>query len=279
MYFSEFPAMNRVAFNKQAGMSLIELMVALTISLIIILAATTVYVAGKDGFRTTDDRNRNLESGRLALDMLTRNLRMAGACNYDVTTNRRVIECNVAPAPPALVGVEGGAVADTLTVSYQNDQAFNPVMLQGSDCQGQAVAVGGFVTNTFGVSADGQLTCRAGAAAARSVVGSVADFQVIYGVLLGADPKPAADPIVPVIQWVDASGVTDWSAVRSVELCLDIVSFEQGMTDGSTPGLNCRQAAFPADGRVHRIYRTTINVRNATRGGNLIDPSTGAPLP
>jgi type IV pilus assembly protein PilW len=278
MYFSEFPAMSKTAFHKQKGMSLIELMVALTISLIIILAATTVYIAGKDGFRTTDDRNRNLESGRLALDMLTRNFRMSGACSYDVSTNATRVDCFTAPTVPVL-GVEGGALPDTVTLSYQNDQVFNPVLLQGADCLGQAVAVGGFVSNTFSVSANGQLMCASGAAVARSVVGSVADFQVNYGVLLAPEPAGSPDSIVPVVQWVDAGSVTDWRSVRSVELCLDIVSFEQGMTDGSTPGLNCRQAAFPADNRVHRIYRTTVNVRNATRGGNLIDPTTGAPLP
>jgi type IV pilus assembly protein PilW len=265
-------------FHTQAGLSLIELMVAMAISLIIILAATTVYVAGKDGFRTTDDRNRNLESGRLALDMLTRNVRMAGAYNYDVSNPNQVLEL---PLPAiALGGIEGGANPDSLTVSYQSNQAYNAALLQGADCLGQVVGVGGIVTNTFSVSADGQLMCQGiGAAPARSVVGSVVDFQVLYGVLINPELITDPDTISPLVQWVPATSVINWGTVRSVELCLDIVSFEQGMTDGATPGLNCRGVAFATDNRVHRIYRTTVNVRNATRGGNLTNPSTGTPMP
>ncbi len=259
----------------QSGMTLIELMVGMVISLLIILAATTVYIAGKENFRTNDDRTRNLETGRLAVDLLARNLRMAGSYNYNVAnpSQRKGLPIT---AGSAVQGIDGGAGPDTLTIRYENHATmlFNPATLVGADCLGQNPG-GLVVANTFSVSANGQLQCLGnGGAAAQPIVSSVADFQVTYNVDLNVENDSAfkgfsdETPEAPIVQNVPATGVTNWHAVRSVEICLDVVSFDPNTSQGSTPGMNCRGAAFPSDNRVHRIYRTLVNVRNATRGSN-----------
>lgn len=73
--------MNRpmpVSANNQTGFSLIELMVAMTIGFIVVGAVGYVYLGSRSAFRTTDNMSRMQESARYALDVLSRDVRMAG---------------------------------------------------------------------------------------------------------------------------------------------------------------------------------------------------------
>lgn len=62
----------------QAGMTLVELMVAMLIGLILIGATASVYIANKDTYRTSEVIARMQENGRVALHMIVDDLRMAG---------------------------------------------------------------------------------------------------------------------------------------------------------------------------------------------------------
>lgn len=63
---------------RQAGFSLIELMIALTIGLIIALAISIIFSQVSQGFRSTDDGSRATENGNFALRTLDEDFRMAG---------------------------------------------------------------------------------------------------------------------------------------------------------------------------------------------------------
>jgi type IV pilus assembly protein PilW len=62
----------------QAGFSLVELMVAMTIGFIVVASVGYVYLGSRSAFRTTDNMSRMQESARYALDTMTRDIRMAG---------------------------------------------------------------------------------------------------------------------------------------------------------------------------------------------------------
>ena len=64
--------------NSQAGFSLVELMVAITIGFIVIGAVGYLYIGSRGAFRTTDNMSRMQETARYAMDTLTRDIRMAG---------------------------------------------------------------------------------------------------------------------------------------------------------------------------------------------------------
>ena len=53
-------------FESFYGRSLVELMIALTISMVILIALVTLFIANKQGYRLTDDKARLDEEGRLA---------------------------------------------------------------------------------------------------------------------------------------------------------------------------------------------------------------------
>jgi type IV pilus assembly protein PilW len=66
------------ARTTMSGFSLIEIMVALGISLFIIAGIGYVYISSKQTYRTQDQLARLQENGRLAFEYLSRDIRMAG---------------------------------------------------------------------------------------------------------------------------------------------------------------------------------------------------------
>lgn len=61
-----------------AGFSLVEIMVALLISLFILGGAVTILIQNQQNYRQNDDFGRLQENARFALDLITSDLRMAG---------------------------------------------------------------------------------------------------------------------------------------------------------------------------------------------------------
>lgn len=63
----------------QAGLSLVELMVAMAIGLILMLGATGVLLTNQQAFNTTSGLSSIQDSSRIAIDMLSRQIREAGS--------------------------------------------------------------------------------------------------------------------------------------------------------------------------------------------------------
>jgi len=64
--------------NRQTGFSLVELMVALAISLFLVLGISYIYSGSKQTYRVEENLARMQESGRLAFEYLSRDIRAAG---------------------------------------------------------------------------------------------------------------------------------------------------------------------------------------------------------
>jgi type IV pilus assembly protein PilW len=62
----------------QQGFSLVELMIAITIGFIVVGAVGYLYISASQSFRTTDNMSRMQENARLALETISRDVRMAG---------------------------------------------------------------------------------------------------------------------------------------------------------------------------------------------------------
>src|SRR5437868_3586744 len=108
--------------NRQQGMSMVELMVALTIGLVIMAAASTVFVNANRNYQTTDSMGRMQENVRTALAALGRDIRLAGyfGCrsefdNINSTLNGGGFGGSAQAIP--LLGFEGCPASGTCTVS------------------------------------------------------------------------------------------------------------------------------------------------------------------
>jgi len=94
--------MNRTPHNcnpsKQAGLSLVEIMVALVISLFLMGGVVSVYSGNKSTYQFADASARVQENGRFALEMLTRDIRLAGfyGC-VDVVSNPDLVQNHLDP--------------------------------------------------------------------------------------------------------------------------------------------------------------------------------------
>ena len=78
---------NRIVAGPRAarGLSLIELMVALTIGALLLAGAVSVYMQSRNTYRTNDTASRMQEIGRYAFDVISPDVRLAG---YWGLTNR-----------------------------------------------------------------------------------------------------------------------------------------------------------------------------------------------
>ncbi|MDR3353395.1 MAG: PilW family protein [Zoogloeaceae bacterium] len=63
--------------GRELGLSLVEIMIALTIGLIMLGAIFHVYLSGRSSYRLNEELARFQENGRVVMDMLERDLRMA----------------------------------------------------------------------------------------------------------------------------------------------------------------------------------------------------------
>jgi type IV pilus assembly protein PilW len=91
--------MDRNVLRWQGGLSLIELMIALLVGLLLLGGLIQIYVSSKQGYNAQEQLARMQESGRFAMDLITRDLRRAGY--WGGNRNLAVITGNPGPATPA----------------------------------------------------------------------------------------------------------------------------------------------------------------------------------
>ncbi len=101
------------ALPRQAGLTLVEVMVSLAISLVILSALVYIYVASRGAYRTNEAVARVQENGRFAIELLVREIREAGylGClsrGIPVTDIRKANPTPVDWASTAIRGFENG---------------------------------------------------------------------------------------------------------------------------------------------------------------------------
>jgi type IV pilus assembly protein PilW len=69
-------AAGTVRFVRQRGLTIVELMIAMTIALVVVGAITYVYVGSRGAYRANENLARVQEGGRFALDFIAQDLRM-----------------------------------------------------------------------------------------------------------------------------------------------------------------------------------------------------------
>jgi type IV pilus assembly protein PilW len=115
--------------QKQSGMTLIEIMIALTLSLVLTGGVIQLFLASKKTFRMNEAMSAVQESGRFALDNISRDLRMAGfqgCADPGAVPSESVVKNNSPTAnllQSAVTGSEGTAASDSLTVQFASGNA------------------------------------------------------------------------------------------------------------------------------------------------------------
>ena len=115
--------------KRQSGMTLIEIMIAMTLGLVLMGGVIQLFLTSKQTYRMNEAMANVQESGRFALDAISRDLRMAGfqgCADPGAVPSESVVKNNSPTAnllQSAVTGNEGSAVSDSLTVQFASGDA------------------------------------------------------------------------------------------------------------------------------------------------------------
>jgi type IV pilus assembly protein PilW len=235
----------------QAGMTLIELLISITIGLFIIGAALMVFQSTSGAGRQITELTQLRHQGMHAFRVMGKQIREAGAlepqfqgsnANYKFTKDIQWVNASGVP-DPAASPVTG--TATTLNTSQQQplSSAYNQYIL---NCLGQPVTVNR--SSNFYVN-NGNLMCRTGSSTVdQPIISNVNDFQIRYRIRNGNGK-----------QFVSATGVTDWGEVDAVEICLDLVG-DTSTPDAGENYVNCAGTAVPRGQRLHVVQKNLFHI-------------------
>lgn len=225
----------------QSGLTLVEILVALVISLFLIAGVIQLFIGTKQTYRFHDAVSRLQENGRLALDTMSMDIRMAGYGN---------------PATP-ITGT--GA---SITVAWNDNGA-----------QTRAYSVGprtaGGTAPTCPTAGTSLFFQRQTDATPQELIEGVQSMQIFYGVCnTDADGDGRNDTVTTPPGYDTAANVAaanNWPNVCSVRIYLLLVSLEnnivtQPQTVFFPPDTNTQVAVN--DRCLRQAFSTTVAIRN-----------------
>ncbi len=213
------------ARQRQAGVTLVEMMVAMAIGLFIALALSAIFINAKSTFVAQDKLASLHDSERLGISVLTAGVQLAGYFpDPAVRTSADALPAAGNPqstvqfaAGQGVAGKSGaGGASDTLAVRFVS--ASGDGLL---NCQGSINTSGSdqLVTNVFSISANNELQCAVNGNDPVPLVNNVSSMTVMYG----TDSTASGN----IDKYLTASAVTAgslWGQVKSLQVRLTFAS-------------------------------------------------------
>lgn len=277
--------------GRQAGVTLIELMVGIAIGLLTIAVAIGALMVSRGVSGTVSDASQIQQQASYAFRVIGQQLRQAASIQLNLAVQKAPgtpIEASdvVAFTPDSSIEPIGGKDSPTtneykLKVEYQNYA--EPSFTSASDVSLFRDCLGNQPSSTKIVSQfflkDDELRCGGADHSpannqSQPILRNVAEFQVRYLVQTGGATG------LPTIQYVDAAGVgADWTRVFGVEVCLVLFGDEPiSLPDGATYN-GCDPAAGPINmsntgtlaanrkNRLHMPFRNVYQLRSQGLAG------------
>jgi type IV pilus assembly protein PilW len=240
--------------TRQRGFSLVEILVALTISMLLLGGVLQIFLSSKQAYRVQDSLSRVQENGRFAVDYLGRYIRLAGyRANLGNTREETFKSPNLAITGTNDNGTNG---SDTLTIRFQGDGTMQ-------DCLGSVIANGNLARNTFNVDANNNLVCDNGInPIPQPVIEGVENMQILYGEDTDHDVNRVANRYVPA-NFAGPPAPLNMNNVVSIRISLLLQTLDDNLT-AVPQSYSYNGAVIPAapDLRLRRVYTTTITLRN-----------------
>lgn len=175
---------NNMTLSRQAGLSLIEIMIALLIGLFLLLGLYEIFMSSKQSYRLAEAQSRLQENARYALEVLGHNIRQAGfvGCSGIIEDKNPIVVGNspfLAPNP-------------------DKDVAANSVKTEGSAALSSWFVTGAKGANTASISA--MPTAGATIALTAAITDAVKytdAITVIFGESCGGITTAAMDSVNP----------------------------------------------------------------------------------
>jgi len=281
----------------QRGMSLVELMIALTIGLVLAIVASNAYLSASNAQSSQIDLTRIQESARFTFDLFAREGRLAGYRNNAVPgANWITFDTSTAASSyvtgtndASTVSLPGGATpavlntSDTVTFRYYghdnaaSSAADNSIL----DCQGNSVRRNDLLSETIYVAVDAgnnnepTLWCgtslNGATATAVPLIPGVESLQILYGEDTDADGV--------INRYVPIGSVSDLGAIKAIWVSVVIRApgstnvapqsqvfnhFGTTYAPGNTAPSGDAGSVFtgPNDARPRRVLSTVVALRN-----------------
>ncbi|BCX88540.1 type IV pilus assembly protein PilW [Methylomarinovum tepidoasis] len=248
---------------KQDGVSLVEIMVALVAGLILTAGGIQIYAANKQTYRVADASARIQENARFAMEILGRQLRMAGY-RQDVTQSTTeafpvldggTLNAAFSTAGQIISGTDGAI--DNITIRYLgNDDGTIQTCAGSTASSGQIINQRFFISDTV-LKCGSEIFQQDGAQVvgynAQPLLQGVENIQITYGIDNNGDGT--AD------RYDRSTRVADWNQVVSVRISL-LLQSEDNITTAPQPYTFKGATVTPADRRLRRVFTTTVGLRN-----------------
>lgn len=309
--------------SRQRGFNLIELMVGIVIGLLVVAVAGGALMVSRGVSGTVSDASALQQQASYAFRVIGQQLRQSGSLFLNLDPNNvgnatSATEVSTSPyaLPVAIETKRAGAsnsfdprdvsnnsltgTSTGVTVGYRRyqEQSYQPtaatpaLQSQSRDCMGgpsDNAANAGFARfqSTFSLGADGSLLCAGTVSAtAQPIIGNVASFRLRY-LVLGSGGTGN-----PTVRYVDAgadgSGISNWSQVTGVEVCLVLFGNERMDIPSGTNYTDCdgtttvdMSKATATDmsgsaigaaraGRMHMVFRNIYQLRSQGLIGSVL---------
>lgn len=241
----------------QRGFSPVELLISVGLALFLVVAMGSMLVASNRTSRAGDNLTQMQDAGRLALDLVAREIRKVGYRNQRQFT-LDVIFPSQGSSSPFLAFAESAALAGggaALSLRYQSS---------GDDftanCLGVTSGANTMIVQHLSVSA-GELTCAARAGSGTVTTAALVPFIEALNITYGEDTTTPPDAAAE--RYIAGASVTDWTRIVSVNLQVRVVSPDDGAADAPQSYLDFDGTVVtPTDRRLRRTYSSVIALRN-----------------
>ena len=227
------------------GYSLTELLIGLGLSSLVVAIGLSVYQFCRQSWLYISATDALYQNAQVAFRAIRRQAELDGAAYLLPATDNFVILSQPYPSM--------GYSSEGLVLSHW--AGADP-----SDCQGNASASpSSLISNSFKRSTNKELTCKdinAAGSSYQALAEGVEDLQTRFAQI---------NPTLQTLQWVYASEVFGQAQIVAIEVCLRLATTVQlgGGWRGS-PSLTrgCNGETISADGKLRRVFRQVIALRN-----------------
>jgi type IV pilus assembly protein PilW len=244
--------MTHVTRSTQAGLSLVELMVAMTLTIIVAAAMISLFINAKQNYRINENMSRLQENARYAVSFLARDLRSADyrACPCPTTDDDIICQSEAYKGADNPIQVQDGGEAtlagtDTVTIRWIDrspDPDDPPATLQEYCDMDLSDVVTQDQERVYTI----QTGSRGQPALFRNgveLVEGIEDLQLLFGEDTDGDDVPN--------YYVDAASVSDMGQVVSIRANLIASTMDPIAVDENGVA-----------GDLDRAFTTTVTLRN-----------------
>lgn len=235
----------RYYFRQQGGYTIIEIMVAMVISLILLLGVIEIFMGSRTSYTLQNGVARLQENARYALDIMSRNIGMAGYNASESIVSANTLDNESENTSLGFTQALNTA-SDVIEITYESS----------TDCLGNAT--GGTATDRYYIAGTTLMCLGNGNVTAGPLADGIENMQFLYG------EDTDADKVANI--YVSADNVSTWTNIVSVRIALlaSTVDNINVLDNNLYRLLNAPQLGPFNDNLVRRVFTRTILLRNFT---------------